>query len=283
MRRFLGQMRTRRFLSTVTVLMSLVSCGGGNGGSPTEPDPAPEILSLQPNPVRAGEDLIISGQNLQPSVGVLPAQQGVTVLLGNRTLTPVSASSTEVVVEIPLDVAPGNHTLRVRAGNRDSGSRQLQVNIFTVTGTYAASGPQITDTCEVDDTPIGGIDNFQIAFTDNRPTLVIRIGAADPITGTLGEAGDFSGQNSEVINPDTGLTATDEISGSMQARQGPNAGFTATFSLSFSGGVLPACTIRWTLDGNRITTVPTDKGSVEGLSTPARSAGEYIRLLGSHE
>ncbi|MGH7544077.1 MAG: IPT/TIG domain-containing protein [Gemmatimonadota bacterium] len=237
-----------------------VACSGGGGNGPAGPEepPAPMIQSLEPNPVRAGEELIIRGSNLQ-AAALESAQQSVQVLLDGQPLTPISATNTEVVVEIPIEVEPGNHTLRVRTAGGDlTNTSTLAVHVFTVTGTYVALGPQTNDTCGVDDTPIGTVEEFEVSLTDNRPTLNIRVGGFR-FNGSLGNGGDFQGQLQET-DPGTGLVSTVSLNGNMQVADDGTAGFSAFLDLDFSGGVLPPCGIDWTLLGARVTTTPTDIG-----------------------
>jgi hypothetical protein len=238
-----------------------LACGGSGGGGPTEPEepPAPTIQSLDPNPVRAGEDLIIRGSNLQAANALQPAQQGVQVLIDGRTLSPTSVTNTEVVVELPLDIEPGNHTVRVRnAAGVLTNTSTLEVHVFTVTGTYRALGPQTDDTCGVDDTPIGTVEEFEISLTDNRPTLSIRVGGFR-FNGSLGNGGDFQGQLQEV-DPGTGLVSTVSLNGNMIVGDDGAAGFTAFLDLDFSSPIFPPCGVDWTLIGARQTTVATDAG-----------------------
>lgn len=232
------------------------ACGGGSG-SPTDlEEPVPAIQSLDPNPARAGEELIIRGSNLQTPAGSLQPAQGIEVLLDGRVLTPSSATDSEIVVTLPLDITPGSHTLRVRTGAGElTNTVPFQVHIFTVTGTYRAEGPRSSDTCLIDGTPIGTVEDFEVSLTDNRPTLSMRVGAFR-FNGTLGNGGDFTGQLQQ-MDPGTGLVSTVSLNGNMIAPQDDIAGFTAFLRLSFSGGVLTPCGVTWTLVGARFTNVAT--------------------------
>lgn len=128
-----------------------------------------------------------------------------------------------------------------------------------------AEGVQISNTC---DSSIGHLSGLEISFTDDRPSLVMQLGGfsqfiggnLSPFAGTIDQFGNFDGQHTEMVNTDLIIALT--LSGRMQARSGPVAGFIASLSMDF-GGLGVFCGTTWTLTGTRITTVPTDWSGVE--------------------
>ncbi|MBW3660548.1 MAG: IPT/TIG domain-containing protein [Gemmatimonadetes bacterium] len=257
-------------LGAAAVAAGLLACGGGGG--PTDPAPRPRITDLEPDPVRAGEALTIHGQDFQAVAGRVPAPlPEVTVVLDGRVLTPVSVTDTEIVITVPLEVAPGDHSVVVRAGDSESDPRSVGVTIFTVTGSYAAVGVQTEDTCEADEVPVGGSEPFSVSLVDERPVLGIRVDGFD-FEGTLASDGTFAGTHEEVLDPEVGLTGTVEFEGTMGAREGGTAGLTAVFEIQISGGAaFPACVTRWSLDGTRVADTPGGPGNAAGPVNGAAS------------
>lgn len=231
------------------------------------PPALPRISSINPNPVRAGEEVTISGLNFL-SAALSPAQAGIEVLLDSRILSPRTSTNSEIVVRIPADVIPGSHPIRVRNGTRESRSIQLRVRIFIVTGAYQTSGPKTTDSCLIDDEPIGTVSNFEVSMTDSLPTLSIRIGTSR-LNGSLDGEGNFRGQLDE-FDPETGSTSTLSITGSMQTLQDGAAGFTGIIGLSLRGGGLGPCNVTWAVVARRITATPLALSPAGSLKLAAR-------------
>lgn len=268
-----------RFASISLVLGLLAGCGGGGGGGgPTQPQPQPDpqILSISPTPVRAGEDVIIRGTNLQGNAALAPAQSSVQVIIGNRTLTPSSAGPAEVIARVPLDLMPGNHSVRITANGRSSNTISHPFSVFTVTGTYSAEGPRVFDSCNVDDDPIGTVNEFEVSLTDNRPSLGMRIGGFR-FTGTIGDGGDFSGQFQQT-DPSLGVTTTVTLGGNILTLSNGAQGFSGMVSIAFTGGPLPPCSVRWNVLGTRLTTTPTARVLIMDSDVNPTLSGIY-RLL----
>lgn len=162
---------------------ALAACGGGGGGGPIVPDaPVIESLDIQGS-IRAGEVLVIRGRGLNDTRvprGLSPAAT-VEILLDGRVLTPESATATEIRVRIPLDIAPGPHTLSVRVDGRASNSVAFTVEIFTVTGTYRGPGRIASATCNDpavqeqlrEQFPPGETGTGTQAVLDERPDLTL--------------------------------------------------------------------------------------------------------------
>jgi hypothetical protein len=128
------------------------------------------------------------------------------------------------------------------------------VEIFTVTGTYAAQGPVVINSCGIGD-PVGNTVIREIAMTDSRPTLTGRVGLI-PLQGTLTSGGGF---NMSQTSTSSGITTVVRVEGSMIATPQGNVGFSGRATISFSGGVLPPCSIAEDLIGARFTTVATSR------------------------
>jgi hypothetical protein len=225
--------------------------------------PAPVVGSVSPNPVRAGETLIISGQNLRAS------QAGV-VLIDGVAVVPLSGTNTEIQVQVPIQVTPGNHVLRVQVEAELSNTVSFQVEIFTVTGTYVSQGPIVLNSCGVGD-PVGTVNTFEIAMIDNRPILTGRIGAI-PLQGTMTGGGSF---NMSQIEGDF----TERLEGTMIATPQGDVGFSARSTTSISS---LACSVVWDIIGARFTTVATSRvPSANFLSDTEASLGrgEALRNL----
>jgi hypothetical protein len=160
---------------------------------------------------------------------------------------PLSGTSTEIQVRVPIQVTPGNHVLRVQVDTELSNSVSFQVEIFTVTGTYVAQGPIVLNSCYIGD-PVGTVNTFEIAMTDSRPTLTGRIGAI-PLQGTMSSGGSF---NISDIEGDI----TERLEGNMIATPQGDVGFSARSTTSSS---FLACSIVWDIIGVRFTTVATSR------------------------
>lgn len=214
----------------------------------------PVVSTVSPNPVRAGGTLIISGQNLRASQG---AQTG-TALIDGVAVTPLSSTNTEIQVQVPINVTPGNHVLRVQVNGEFSNSVPFQVEIFTVTGTYAAQGPVTINSCGDPFDPVDTVVTLEIAMTDGRPALTGRVGAS-PLQGTMTSGGSFEMSRSEVVS--SGATFINRLTGSMLATPQGNVGFSGIFTFSSSGipGVVFPCSWVVQLIGARFTTVATSR------------------------
>lgn len=219
--------------------------------------PAPVVSSVTPNPVRAGGTLIITGQSLRASQGLVLSQT-VMVLIDGVAITPVSSTNTEIQVQVPINVTPGNHVLRVQVDGEFSNSVPFQVEIFTVTGTYAAQGPVTINSCGDPFDPVNTVVTLEIAMTDGRPALTGRVGAA-PLQGTMTSGGSFEMSRSQVVSG--GAVFTDRLTGSMLATPQGNVGFSGIFTFSSTGipGVVLPCSWVVQLIGARFTTVATSR------------------------
>lgn len=234
--------------------------------------PLPVIGSISPNPVRAGEILIISGQNLRGSVGV-NLSQATVVLIDGVVVPPISETSSEIQVRVPIQVIPGNHVIRVQVGTEVSNSIPFEVHIFTVTGTYVAQGLVIINSCldfDIGD-PVGTAETREIAMTDSRPTLTGRIGAT-AVQGTLTSGGAFNMSHTEVV-PGAG-TITSRVEGSMLATPQGSVGFSGRVSLSASGALV--CSYIIDLIGARVSTVATSRVPAAAMMA-GRGAEETVR------
>lgn len=246
-------------------LLCIPACSGGGGGpSAPETPPTPQINSVSPNPVRAGETLIISGQNLRALQGVNLSQgEGVEVLLDGLVIAPISTSDAEVQVRLPIETTPGNHTVRIRAGSRTSNSFPFSSEIFTATGTYLAQGPVSLNSC-LDfglGEPVGTVQTFEVVITDDRPNATGRIGTI-PHSGSLSASGSFNMSHTEG-------TVTSRVEGNLLAAEG-EAGFSGRVTLQSNALI---CSEITQVTGLRITTTPTAKAPSASLT------GDPLRQL----
>jgi hypothetical protein len=186
------------------------------------------------------------------------------VLIDGVAVTPLSVTNTEIQVQVPINVTPGNHVLRVQVDAEFSNSVPFQVEIFTVTGTYIAQGPVVLNSCldfGVGD-PVGTPETFELAMTDSRPTLTGRIGAI-PLQGTLTSGGSFNMSRTEE-------NVTTRVEGSMIATPQGAVGFSGRTTLSSSGVLV--CSIVTDLIGARVSTIPTSR--VPSLTKNVRTSSE---------
>ncbi|MGH7571549.1 MAG: hypothetical protein ACREMK_06865 [Gemmatimonadota bacterium] len=265
-------MKKKNSLLLLCLLWLLPACSGGGGGpSAPETPPSPQLNSVSPNPVRAGEALILSGQNLLAFRGMNLAQvQAIEVLLDGRVISPISTSDTEVQIRLPLETTPGNHTVAIRAGGRTSNSLPFGSEIFTATGTYVAQGPVSLNSCldfGLGD-PVGTVQTFEIVISDDRPNATGRIGAI-PLSGTLSASGSFNMSRTE-----EGITS--RVEGNLLAVE-QDAGFSGRVALESNDVII--CSIITQVTGLRITTTPTAKAPSAGLTGDPLHKLEEIRRL----
>jgi hypothetical protein len=180
------------------VALAPLACGDDDGPSgPVEP--APVVDEITVGAVRAGEVLVITGENLtalrSPALAGAPTQ--VQVLLDGSPLVPESVTATEIRVRIPLSLAPGTHTLAVRVGERTSNTVEFEVEVFTASGIYDGSSVLTFDTCELP-FPVGTEREVQILVIDERPAVTFQRGELDRLTGTLAADGSFTAAFTEV-------------------------------------------------------------------------------------
>ncbi len=260
-------------LLLLCLLWLLPACSGGGGGpSAPETPPNPQLNSVSPNPVRAGETLIISGQNLRALQGMNLAQvQTIEVLLDGLVISPISTSDTEIQVRVPLETTPGNHTVAIRSGGRTSNSLPFGSEIFTATGTYVAQGPVSLNSC-LDfgiGEPVGTVETFEVVISDDRPKATGRIGAI-PLSGTLSASGSFN-----MFQTEQGITS--RVEGNLLAAEG-EAGFSGRVTLESNDVII--CSIIRQVTGLRITTTPTAKAPSADLSgDPLHKLEEISQLM----
>lgn len=250
----------RRRAVIAILAAGIVSCGGGGGG-PTAPA-APTINNV--GSVRAGEILVITGQNLTSLNALELAQQAsVEVLVDSRVLTPESVTATEIRVRIPMDLTPGSHTLAVRVSGRTSNTINLTVEVFTVTGTYVGAGTIVSTTCNDPDLQEAFREIFPPGFTDASVKLVtdlrpqLRIVVPNPpegdveLTGALMADGSFQATVTESL-PEVQIVNT--LTGQFTFSSGEvRSQSSLTLVVTFPGTPL-LCDVALTFEERRTTT-----------------------------
>lgn len=125
----------------------------------------PVVTALEPNPVRAGETLVIRGRNFDAGSNSLRTAQGnVRIQLGERAIPVTRISSDELEAQLPLDLATGSFPLTVEVGDFSSDPIQIEIQFFSVQGFWV---PSMSSMVTFNDcgfgAPVG--DPFQYAFT----------------------------------------------------------------------------------------------------------------------
>jgi hypothetical protein len=209
----------------------------------------PAITSVSPSSVRAGDILIIRGQNFTALRTLQLSGNTPQVLIDGVTLGATSVTATELQVAVPLDLTPGNHTLRIQLDSDVSNTLNFTSEIFTATGTYGAEGPVTLNSCGFSDFPIGSRHTFEVSMTDNRPTLNARIGGITGFFGTLTPGGSFNVSQTEG-------TVTSSFSGNLLGAPGGVVGFSALIEVRSNP---LACSVIFDVIGARLSTVPTSR------------------------
>lgn len=191
-----------RGIALTVVLIAAAACGGDDGGGPTAPEvpSITEIGGLESGSIRAGELVVIRGTNLlaiRRSVSLAGAPTEVQVLLDGTPLQPESVTDTEIRFRIPLELAPGSHTLAVRIGGQTSNTITFNVEVFTASGLYRGEARLTFDNCEVVGVPVGAVRPIDTVVIDARPAITMRRGELAPMTGTLAPDGSFTASFTE--------------------------------------------------------------------------------------
>lgn len=125
----------------------------------------PVVTSLEPNPVRAGETLVIRGRNFGAETnGLRTAQGNVRIQLGERAIPVTRISMDELEAVLPLDLATGTFPLTVDVGDLSSDPIDIEIQFFSIEGFWV---PSMSSAVTFNDCGIGAPvgDPFQYGFT----------------------------------------------------------------------------------------------------------------------
>lgn len=143
----------------------------------------PRITALTPALLRAGETLGIRGEDLQGAT--------VSVLADTVALAPASVADTLVTVILPLGLAPGTYQIRLARDDETSNRVPVDVEIFTVTGTYSLRGTVLLNSCP-EGPAVGSQVNRTATITDQRPAITAEVSGLGIMRGVLNTSGSFT-------------------------------------------------------------------------------------------
>lgn len=97
----------------------------------------PVVTALEPNPVRAGETLVIRGRNFttEPN-GLRTAQDDIQVMIDARLLTVDEVFFDRIGLTLPFDLEPGSSELTVRVGDLSSEMIPIDIHAFSLHGVW---------------------------------------------------------------------------------------------------------------------------------------------------
>jgi len=110
--------KTLKLFVILTLLnLSLLSCGQKGNQLPV--DHAPVISSFKPSSGSEGTSITISGSNFGSTIN-----SNIITISGVNAVM-VSSTSTQLIINIPAGVAPGDYRISVKVGNSTSSSTQF--------------------------------------------------------------------------------------------------------------------------------------------------------------
>lgn len=127
----MSKLKTKSFYITILLIYFLISCNKKEPQLPIINEPI--ISSFSPSSGNEGTSVIISGVNFSTTV------KSNTITINGIAVVPVSATSSQLIFNIPTGISPGDYRISLQVGNLASTSTQY----FNVIAKNEITDPEV--------------------------------------------------------------------------------------------------------------------------------------------